>query len=488
MLDSSNPKTYHKLGTLQGVEVSSKKRPVVCIQGLGFVGSAMAVAVAMAKDNNGEPFFNVIGVDLPNLMGNNRVKLINGGNFPIQNNDVLLSECFQKVYAQGNIFATTDETCFSIANIALVDINLDVENLSQDKASVNWANFKKAISCLGKYLQPNSLIIVETTVPPGTTKKIVVPAIEQELSQRKLPIDSIHVAHSYERVMPGENYLSSIINYWRVYSGHTEVAADLCENFLSKIINIQDYPLWRLKSTIDSEAAKILENTYRAVNIAFIAEWGKYAEKRGIELFNIIKAIRCRPTHSNIMQPGFGVGGYCLPKDPAFISISSRDLYKDDELRMPVTELALQINRHMPNNSVIIAKRMLGGNIKGKCILLLGISYRSDVGDTRNSPSQYFFEKMIAEGADVICYDPLVEYWEEIGIHTARKIPEADGLDLVVFAVKHEEFKKLEISKWIQENKLLVLDANDVLTFNQRSEFESRDCPVTIIGSGDSND
>jgi nucleotide sugar dehydrogenase len=288
--------------------------------------------------------------------------------------------------------------------------------------------------------------------------------------------------------MPGNNYLSSITDFWRVYSGHTDEAADLCEDFLGKVINVQVYPLCRLKSTIDSETAKVLENTYRAINIAFIAEWGRYAEKRGVDLFEIIKAIRLRPTHNNIMQPGFGVGGYCLPKDPAFISVSSRELFKDNDIHFPMTELAVQINREMPKASISMAKEMLDGAFKGKRVLLLGISYRSDVSDTRNSPSQVFFEKVNDQGAEVMCYDPLVEYWDEMGIETPRQIPASSGFDLVVFAVQHEEFKNLNIGSWLDGNTLAVLDANNVLSPHQRSEFESKGCPVAIIGIGRPNE
>ena len=116
--------------------------------------------------------------------------------------------------------------------------------------------------------------------------------------------------------MPGKNYFDSIVNYWRVYAGIDDESAKKCEKFLKKIINTKDYPLTRLSDTTSSETAKVLENSYRAANIAFIEEWGRFAEDIGIDIFEIIESIRMRPTHSNIRQPGFGVGGYCLTKDP----------------------------------------------------------------------------------------------------------------------------------------------------------------------------
>ena len=128
--------------------------------------------------------------------------------------------------------------------------------------------------------------------------------------------------------MPGKNYLDSIINYWRVFAGINDISADKCAEFLSKIINVKKYPLTRLSNTNESETGKLLENSYRAVNIAFIEEWGRFAEDIGLDLFNIIDAIKMRPSHNNIMQPGFGVGGYCLTKDPRFADLSVKQIFK----------------------------------------------------------------------------------------------------------------------------------------------------------------
>ena len=127
--------------------------------------------------------------------------------------------------------------------------------------------------------------------------------------------------------MPGPDYLDSIINNWRVFSGHSSKSANLCESFLSTIIDTNKYPLTKLSSITSSELSKIMENSYRAVNIAFIEEWARFSEKIGANTFEIINAIRKRPTHNNIRQPGFGVGGYCLTKDPFFASLSARQLF-----------------------------------------------------------------------------------------------------------------------------------------------------------------
>jgi nucleotide sugar dehydrogenase len=333
-------------------------------------------------------------------------------------------------------------------------------------------------------MKPGSLIMVETTVPPGTCEKLVQPILAESLKERGLPENSILLSHSYERVMPGKDYFDSIVNFWRVYSGFTTEAADACEAFLSKVINVTEYPLKRLHSTTASEAAKVLENSYRAVNIAFMEEWGRFAEAVGIDMFEIVNAIRKRPTHSNIRQPGFGVGGYCLTKDPLFAEISAREFYGLNELKFPFCHNAVEVNRVMPLVSLDKIKVILGEDLSKTSILLLGISYRQDVGDTRYSPSEVFTRSAQDSGATVFCHDPLIDEWPEMGLKIPQKIPESDGIDVVVFAVPHKEYQELNISSWINGANPLVLDANNVLTKKQREEFHSAGCKVISIGRG----
>ena len=216
---------------------------------------------------------------------------------------------------------------YSSADIIIVDINLDIDH-REETPRIELAGFRNALRSIFSRAKEGCLVLIETTVPPGTCENIVVPIKSKELSKRGLAKDAVLLAHSYERVMPGKSYLDSIKNYWRVFSGETPIAAEVCEEFLGSVINTRDYPLTQLKSMTASETAKVMENTYRAVNIAFIDEWTKYAENVGIDIFEVIDAIRSRPTHANIMSPGLGVGGYCLTKDPAFTPAAMRQIFK----------------------------------------------------------------------------------------------------------------------------------------------------------------
>lgn len=462
---------------------SNGKQPVVCIQGLGFVGTAMAIAVAAAANEAGKPHFNVIGIDLPTHEGKAKVDAINAGFLPIECSDKELKDAFKRVSKQGNLSATTDPKAFSLADITVVDIQLDV-NFRESRPSVDFSGFRAAIRTIGEQMRPGSLVLIETTVPPGTCEKVVAPALGVALEKRGLNRNEILLAHSYERVMPGKDYYRSIVDFWRVYAGRTPEAADAAENFLSKIINVNAYPLTRLNSTIESETGKVLENSYRAVNIAFIEEWGRFAESAGINLFAVLDAIRVRPTHNNIRQPGFGVGGYCLTKDPLLADIGARELLGLKGLEFSFSSKALEINAAMPLVSLGKVREMLGGSLYNKNILLLGVSYRPDIGDTRYSPSETFVRAAENEGAVVIAHDPIVQEWPELKRTLNKDLPELNNVHAVVFAVPHREYQELDVTTWLKGNSAVILDANNVLKDEQILNLAQSGRRIACIGRG----
>lgn len=443
-------------------------RKVVCVQGLGFVGAAMALVAANAKEYDGEPRYNVIGIDAPTDSGRERVNEINRGVFPFENNDKKLQEAQQAANRQGNLWASTDPAYFQYADVVIVDINLDVEYAEDGSPRLNMVPFKRAVQTIGENIRPETLVIVETTVPPGTCEKIVHPIMTKAFEKRGLKDEAFYIAHSYERVMPGENYFDSIVNYWRVFSGINEDSAKKCRSFLESIIQTETYPLTQLQRTAASETAKVLENSYRAVNIAFMEEWGRFAEAVGIDLYEVIDAIRLRPTHSNMRQPGFGVGGYCLTKDPYFAPLAAKEIFGLEGMEFPFSTNAVAINRVMPLVSLDKLETLLGGSLKGKKMLVLGVSYRQDVGDTRYSPTEVFVREGIRRGAEIICQDPMVVYWKELEMGVLREVPPFTGFDAVVFAVQHKEYQKISFQAGDFDPDTVIFDANRVLSDPQR--------------------
>jgi UDP-N-acetyl-D-glucosamine dehydrogenase len=450
---------------------------------LGFVGSAMAVAVSSKLNNESYPLYNVTGIDLAFGLGQERIDSINTGRFPFQTNDEKLVNELKNSVCRGNLKATSDKASYSIADVVIVSINCDlVKEKHQEKIALE--PFSNSISEIAENISEDTLVIIESTVPSGTCEKIAYPIFRKIFQKRKLNIDKLYLAHSYERVMPGDEYFDSIINYWRVFAGINKESADKCEIFLASIINVKDYPLTRLSSTTASETGKLLENSYRAVNIAFIEEWGRFAEDSGIDLYEIIDAIRMRPTHNNIRQPGFGVGGYCLTKDPVFAKIAAKDILGLSGHEFPFSSQALEVNATMPLITLDKLKQYFQGKLQEKKILLMGISYRQDVGDTRFSPSEIFVKEARSLGAVIEAYDPLVKYWDELEMKIKSKVPNLADFDAVIFAVPHKEFAGISFSKLINKKDTLLFDANNVFSKKQREEIKINNLNYLSIGRG----
>ena len=321
-------------------------------------------------------------------------------------------------------------------------------------------------------------------MPPGTCEKVVIPTLNHELSMRGMSIDDIMIAHSYERVMPGKDYLSSITDYWRVFSGYSNNAADACEEFLKNVINVEKFPLTRLHSTMASEVSKLLENTYRAVNIAFIDEWTKFSEEIGVDLFQITDAIRMRPTHSNIRVPGLGVGGYCLTKDPTFAPAAAKQIF-DISLDFPFSRLAVETNHKMPLHVVKRLLKLMKIDIKKSNLLVCGISYRQDIGDSRYSPSELLVKELQNLGANIICHDPYIEYWEEMNLKIENNnLPDLCNFDAVIFAVPHRLYAQLDFVSCDPGNGI-ILDACGLFNSQQRDNLRKDGTIIESIGRGD---
>ena len=444
----------------------------------------MAVAVASARSHAGEVLYHVTGVDQDTSQGRERAAALARAKFPFKTTDESLSEALVRCHLHGNLVTTTDESIYASADVVVIDIPLDIP-FQDDKPQLEMAEFERAFRAIAKRIPPGALILVETTVPPGTCERVLRPVLIEELDERGLEDSAVHLAHSYERVMPGKNYLESITHFWRVYAGASPQAAIACEAFLSSIIDIESYPLTRLSSTTASETAKLMENTYRAANIAFIDEWTKYAEAVGIDIFEVIDAIRVRPTHSNIRFPGIGVGGYCLTKDPAFTPAAAHQLLDHQDLDFPFSRLALQVNQAMPLHTMARLTGLLGGSCLEKKILLLGVSYRQDVGDTRYSPVETLAHALLQAGAEVKAFDPFVTEWLEMDWQLPSQLPSPMSFDAVVFATPHRDFMELDLVSWLGDSRPIVLDTINAVAKPKRDRCRLSGIRIESIGRGD---
>ena len=264
--------------------------------------------------------------------------------------------------------------------------------------------------------------------------------------------------------MPGENYLKSIQNYWRVYSGINKKSKIKCREFLSFFINTDEYPLTELNNIRDSETAKIIENSYRAVNISFIEEWSKFCSPNNIDLISILDSIRLRPTHNNIMRPGLGVGGYCLTKDPLMGEVSQKQVFKSKKSNFNFCKKAITINRKMPISTLNDCKPLLIDKKKTNC-LILGFTYKENIADTRHSASEILANELKKIYLQVLVYDPMLKKINLKKYHLIQSIEKIEvPIDSIFLTVKHEEFLTKKFLHYLEKSKASIFDFNCVLS------------------------
>lgn len=462
---------------------------VVAVQGLGFVGAGMAAALAEARTSSGAPRFAVIGVDLPDEGNYWKIARVREGLPPISSNDPRMPEAYGRAAVQGNLTATYSDVAYELADVVVVDVNLDISKSAPDDArqyEFSYDGYVRALKAVADAAKEDTLVVIETTVPPGTTEKIVRPIFEQAFAERDLDPARLFLAHSYERVMPGARYLESITSFYRVFAGINEASSRRAREFFEAFINTAEFPLSELASTTASELAKVLENSFRATNIAFMQEWTEFAEAAEVDLFGVIEAIRVRSTHRNIMAPGFGVGGYCLPKDPLLADWAFQSHFGGSR-RLDMSLEAVRVNDRMPLHAFRLLENVVG-DLSGHRIALLGVSYLDGIADTRYSPSALFYDRCIEAGATVSPHDPLISFWAEKGIAVERDLRGLAGKthDTVVLAVRHPEYLQLTASDIIGYLPGLarVIDANNVLSDDTAHELRTRGVMVLGVGKG----
>lgn len=468
-------------------------RKIVAVQGLGFVGCVMASVVADATDENGKPIYYVHGHQRASKRSYWKVPVINSGVPPVSSSDPEVPLIFRRtVVEKQNFRATCEDSVYSLVDVVVVDIQLDATKPAFGEAEKGYCDitaFREGIRTLGQYIQPHCMVLVETTVPPGTCEKVVKPILEEEFVKRGIDIiaNPPLIAHSYERVMPGARYVESIRDFWRVFSGVNQKSIELCREFLSNVLNVKEFPLTQLDSTNASELSKTMENTYRAVNIALTLEWAKFAEQIGVDIFKVRDAIRKRKgTHDNLLRPSLGVGGYCLTKDPVLANWAMGALF-GAQGTLDFAIRSVNVNDTMPLHTIDIIRKEFP-NLQNLKVAVLGVSYLEDVGDTRHSPSKTLVEFLRKDLAIVKAHDPYVEAWpelEEIQVQSelANVLPEAD---VVIFAVGHSHYKALEPKQLIEicKTKPLIVDCSNFLSDATIGTYKALGCKVRGVGKG----
>lgn len=500
-------------------QARSENKEIVVVMGLGFVGAVMAAIVADTKNEKGENTKFVIGCQRPSTRSYWKIPLINRGISPIKAEDpevdVLIERC---VINNKSLIATFNSDCLSFADCVVVDVQCDFakkELGNMKSGEADMAALEDTMRTIGEKINPDCLVLIETTVAPGTTEFVAWPILKKAFTKRNIKSVPL-LAHSFERVMPGKQYVSSIRDFWRVCSGCEKEARNRVEKFLNEVLNTKDYPLTVMDRPIESETTKIIENSYRAAILAFLNEWSLFSERNGVDLIKVINAIKMRPTHSNIIFPGPGIGGYCLPKDGGLGYWAYKHIlgFEDGDKVFKITPIAIDINDTRALHVAELTRdalRNMGRYIAGARVLLCGASYRQDVGDTRYSGSELVARKLTEMSAEVIVHDPYVDHWyeleeqdtypaaghswmrffrnqEQLKSTSVQKNLEKSmlGVEALILAVPHIQYQNLdpeEIVKWAG-GPMAVIDAFGILNDDQIRGYFQLGCEVKALGRG----
>jgi nucleotide sugar dehydrogenase len=495
-----------------------KGHEIVVVMGLGFVGAVMAAVVADSVDKKtGESNKFVIGMQRPSTRSYWKIPLFNRGIPPVSAEDPAVEELIKRCVTKKNtLTATYTYDALKLADVLVLDVQCDflkeeLGNLQSGHAEMGA--LEESFKIISKLIEPHCLVLIETTVPPGTTEYIAYPIIKTAFKKRGIKAEPL-LAHSFERVMPGRDYVRSIRNFWRVCSGINKESEKKVVAFLNEVIDVDNFPLTVLERPIESETCKIVENSYRATILAFLDEWSLFAETNGIDLIKVIDAIKIRPTHSNMIFPGPGIGGYCLPKDGGLGLWAYKHLLGFENEIFKITPDAININDTRALHAAQLVRdalRNMGKIVAASQITILGASYREDVGDTRYSGSELIVRKLVEMGTEIKVHDPYVEHWWEfenqdtypaIGESRSRFFRNQDHLkelkmyptiaealkesDAVVLAVRHEEYLKLKPDDIVKMAgaPLAVVDCFGILDDREIERLFKLGCEVKGLGRG----
>jgi UDP-N-acetyl-D-glucosamine dehydrogenase len=493
-------------------------KEIVIVMGVGFVGAVMAAIIADSIDKgSGKPNKFVIGCQRPSTRSYWKIPLLNRGTSPVKAEDPDVEPMIKRcVLDKKTLVATYNSDCLKLADCVVVDVQCDYTkeafgNMRTGRAEMSA--LEATMKTIGEKVPAKCLTLIETTVAPGTTEFVAWPIMKKAFEARGMKSEPL-LAHSFERVMPGRHYVSSIRDFWRVCSGCNAEARERVEKFLREVLNTEEYPLTVMDRPIESETTKIVENSYRATILAFLNEWSLFAERNGVDLIKVIKAIKVRPTHNNIIFPGPGIGGYCLPKDGGLGYWAYKHILGFNDDIFKITTMAIDINDTRGLHVAALTRdalRNMGRQVAGAPLLLCGASYRQDVADTRYSGSEIVVRKLTEMGAEMKVHDPYLEHWFELekqdtypapGHSWARFFRNQDvlvniriqkdlakalaGTQAIILAVPHAPYLELDPDKIVEwaGAPLAVIDCFGILDDEKIRRYFELGCEVKALGRG----
>jgi len=417
----------------------SKFKQDLGVIGLGYVGLPLVVESC----NSG---LKVFGYD----NNSDKVKKLQNGTSPIEDiSDEMLKKALQK-----DLTISDSPEALKDCEHIVISVPTPLTDYQPDLSYV-----KAAARTIAENISKDQVIILESTTYPGTTIEVLIPEIES-ISELKAGKD-FHVGYSPERIDPG-NETWNFKNTPKVISGIDDNSTKKIKNFYEKIID----EVVEVSGTKEAEMVKLLENTYRHVNIAFINELAILCNMLDIDIWEVVEAAKTKPFGFESFRPGPGVGGHCIPIDPNYLSFKTRQIGKP----VRFVELAQEINNTMPSyivSRILEKMNSLQKPMKNSNILILGVAYKKDISDTRESPSIDIIENLVSKGVNVSFYDPYVESLDlNVSVNKEQDINNFVNYDLILFHTSHSEFSKINF----QEIDVPIFDATgtDYLSNSER--------------------
>jgi len=409
----------------------------VGVLGLGYVGLPLAIAVAR--------HYTVVGYDISE---ENVRTLLDGGSYIRDVKPEQISTCLDKTF-----FPTHDPGKLGECEVLVITVPTP---LGPDKEP-DLSYVEAAGRTIRDNLRPGRLVVLESTTYPGTTEELLVPI----LAESGLAIgEEVFVAYSPERIDPG-NQKYGIGNTPKIVGGMDQRSSELANAFYGKFVG----QVVSVSNCRTAEAVKIVENIFREVNIALVNELALVFERMGIDTWEVIRGADTKPYGFMPFYPGPGVGGHCIPLDPYYLSYKARRY----EFNPKFIELSGEINEFMKIHVINLADRLLesdGLKLRGANIAVLGLAYKRNIDDTRESPAYKIIEELAKAGAHVKTYDPFVkgidaggcQYDSEDSIAAALA-----GADCAIFVTDHDEFKSIAPEEMMNSmTRPLVVDCRNI--------------------------
>src|SRR3989344_1784110 len=399
----------------------------ITVVGLGYVGLPLACLCAGKG-------YNVFGFEIDR----HKIDSVNNGLSPIE--DEYLIDKLKNL--KGKIKATSNPAeCIANSDIVIVCVPTPVDR----KYIPDLTALMESTSAISKHIRKGALLVIESTIYPGTVEEIIVPILEkQKFNVQK---NDIFTAHCPERIDPG-NKKWTIEALPRVVGGVTKDATKKAAEFYRSVISADVLELSSVKA---AEATKIMENTFRDINIAFVNEMAQSFDKAGIDILEVIRGASTKPFAFMAHYPGAGVGGHCISVDPYYLIEKAKQLGFNHEFLM----LARKINNSMPHYTVELLEeqlKKLKKDLRGAKVGLLGLAYKANVDDIRESPAFEIINVLKTKSTDVFVFDPHVR--------KGSNVKDLDELlnksDYLILVTDHSEFKNMDLNL-LKKNKILIL-------------------------------